>query len=302
MSTGRPLRASVWRHAVDVLRPAATPARPAVVRLGVGAFAAWNGHRRRDLVRGLHRQDPRRFEPVGVVKVLKRPLPPRVADGLFDAAQAVNALATLGVAHRVTGPLNAALQLWTLSYRNSWGMLFHNDNMLLMHQMVLGVSPSADALSVDAAVAGRGLAPAVLERRYGGVLPMVNAATCVVYLISGVAKVRSELGVKWAGGDVLRGQIAIDGLRKELFGSEMRAAGRALYRQEHLFTLMATVALAVELGAPLSLVDRRLGRAFAVAAWGMHVGIRVIMGIKFTYNTSGVSYLGYFPVGPALPR
>ena len=42
--------------------------------------------------------------------------------------------------------------------------------LLLMHQMVLGVSPSADALSVDAAVAGRGLAPAVLERRYGGVL------------------------------------------------------------------------------------------------------------------------------------
>ena len=41
---------------------------------------------------------PRRFEPVGVVKVLQRPLAPRVADGLFDDAQAVNALATLGVA------------------------------------------------------------------------------------------------------------------------------------------------------------------------------------------------------------
>lgn len=81
-----------------------------------------------------------------MVKVLQRPLAPRVADGLFDAAQAVNALATLGVA------------------------------------------------------------------------PMVNATTCVVYLISGVAKVRSQLGVTWAGGEVLRGQIAIDGLRTELFG------------------------------------------------------------------------------------
>ena len=302
MSAERPILASAWRRTVDVLRPAATPARPAVLRLGVGAFAAWNGWRRRDLVRGLHRQDHRRFEPVGVVKVLTRPLPPRVADGLFDAAQAVNAIATLGVAHRVTGPLNAALQLWTLTYRNSWGMLFHNDNMLLMHQMVLSVTPSADALSVDAAVSGSGLAPAVLQRRYGGVAPLVNAATCVVYLISGVAKVRSELGVKWAGGDVLRGQIAIDGLRKELFGSQMPAVGRELYHQDHLFTLMATAALAVELGAPLSLLDRRLGRAFAVAAWGMHTGIRVIMGIKFTYNTSGVSYLGYFPVGPQLPR
>lgn len=302
MNTDRPVLHALWRHAVDVLRPAATPARPAVLRLGTGAFAAWNGWRRRGMVRDLHRQDARRFEPVGVVKVLQRPLAPRVADGLFDAAQAVNALATLGVAHRVTGPLNTALQLWTLTYRNSWGMLYHNDNMLLMHQMVLGTAPSADALSVDALVAGRGLAPAVLERRYGGVAPMVNATTCVVYLISGVAKVRSDLGVKWAGGDVLRGQIAIDGLRKELFGGTRPAAADLLRDRDGLFTLMAAVALAVELGAPLSLLDRRAGRVFALAAWGMHVGIRVVMGIRFTYNTSGVSYLGYVPVGPQLPR
>ena len=226
----------------------------------------------------------------------------QASDRILDATQAVNVLATVGVAHRVTGPLNAALQLWTLTYRNSWGMLYHNDNMLVLHQMVLGAGPTADALSVDALVRRRGLAPAVFERRYGAVPVMLNAVTSAVYFVSGVAKVRSSTGFGWASGDVLRGQIAIDGLGKDLFGSTRPAAGTALYHRERLFTLMAAVSLAVELGAPLSLLDRRLGLAFSAAAWGMHIGIREIMGISFPYNTSGVSYLGHLPAGPQLRR
>lgn len=294
--------ARIRQWMVDTLRPAATPLRPAVLRIGVGLFAARHHRRRRALLRGVHAQDPRRFAPVGVVRVLQRPLRPAVADRILDAAQAVNVLATVGVAHRVTGPLNAALQLWTLTYRNSWGMLYHNDNMLVLHQMVLGAGPTADALSVDALVRRRGLAPAVFERRYGAVPVMLNAVTSAVYFVSGVAKVRSSTGFGWASGDVLRGQIAIDGLRKDLFGSTRPAAGTALYHRERLFTLMAAVSLAVELGAPLSLLDRRLGLAFSAAAWGMHIGIREIMGISFPYNTSGVSYLGHLPAGPQLRR
>jgi hypothetical protein len=287
---------------VDHLRPAAQPVRPAVLRLATGVFSAVHNIRRRPMFRGLHRQDETQFTPVGVVRVLKKPLPPTVADALFDAAQAVNIAATLGIGHRVTGPLNAALQLWTITYRNSWTMLLHNDNMLTMHQMVLGTTRSADALSVDALLRDRSLLPQRFDRAYGAVPAALNLATCAVYFISGVAKVRGPLGVKWAKGDVLRGQIAVDGMRKDLFGSARTEAGSALYRQKELFTLLAAVSLAVELGAPLSLVNRRLGQCFAVAAWGMHVGIRILMGIRFTYNVSGVSYLPYFPAGPQLPH
>ena len=31
------------------------------------------------------------------------------------------------------------------------------------------------------------------------------------------------------------------------------------------------------------------------------MGIRVVMGIKFTYNLTGVSYLPLLPAGPQLP-
>ncbi|WP_235604890.1 hypothetical protein [Enteractinococcus helveticum] len=179
---------------VNTLRPAAQPVRPAVLRLSAGAFTIWNNMRRRAMFRTLHAQDASSFYPVGPVKVLRRPLPPTVANVLFDAAQVTNVLATLGVAHRVTGPVNAALQLWTLSYRNSWGMIFHNDNMALLHQMVLGTTRSADALSVDALVKEKTLTPQRFDRAYGGIPTAMNIATVAVYCISGVAKVRSPQG------------------------------------------------------------------------------------------------------------
>lgn len=286
---------------VKTLRPAAQPVRPAVLRLGNGVFTVWNTLRRRAMFHKLNHQDAAQFAPVGPVRVLRRPLPPKVANTLYDVAQIANIAATLGIAHRVSGPVNAALQLWTLSYRNSWGMVFHNDNMALLHQMVLGVTRSADALSVDALVRDQTLTPQRFDRTYGGIATAMNIATCAVYVISGVAKVRSPQGWKWATGNTLRDQIAADAVRKEVFGTQAPEAARHLYHARGFFTVAGVGALVIELGAPFSLVNRRWGQIFSVAAWSMHIGIRYIMGIKFPYNTLGVSYLPYFPVGPQFP-
>jgi hypothetical protein len=291
----------ILQRIVDTARPAAQPLRPAVIRLGVGAYAIRSGLRRRNMFKKVHRQHPKRFKPVGLVRVLKEPLPPKVADALFDAAQVANLASTLGIAHRITGPLNAALQLWTLSYRNSWGMILHNDNTTVLHQIVLGTTRSADALSVDALVRDGTLTPDRFDRHYGGVPTLVNLATTAVYLISGVAKVRSPMGWKWAMGRTLREQIAADAVRKELFGSEAAKLAGPLYRAGDRFGVLAAGALLVELGAPLAMADRRLGKWFSLAAVGMHWGIYVAMNIKFRYNMSGVAYLGYFPAGPQQP-
>lgn len=182
--------------AVETLRPAAQPVRPAVLRLTTGAFTIWNNLRRRSMFHKLNRQDASQFDPVGPVRVLRRPLPPRVANALYDAAQVTNIVATLGIAHRVSGPVNAALQLWTLSYRNSWGMILHNDNMALMHQLVLGVTPSADALSVDALVRDKTLTPQRFDRAYGGIPTAMNVATL------------KNDGETWSRSDVARLKIA----------------------------------------------------------------------------------------------
>lgn len=292
-----------WRHRLtDHLLPATQAVRPAILRIGVGAFAAINNGRRRGMFRKLHRSDHAQFRPVGIVRILRRPLPVPVADALFDAAQVTNALALAGAGYRVTGPLNALLQLWTLSYRNSWSMILHNDNMLVTQQLVLGFTRSADALSVDAAFTGRGQLPQRYDRAYGLPATGMNIAATAVYFISGVAKVRSDYGWGWARGSALRDQIGADAVRKEVFGTQASGIGLAIYRYGGSFTPLAAMALAVELAAPVSLLNRRVGQLFSLSAWGMHLGIRMVMGIKFHYNLSGVSYLGFFPVGPQLGR
>ncbi|MDX2341210.1 hypothetical protein NJC10_05950 [Micrococcus sp. M4NT] len=68
--------------------------------------------------------------------------------------------------------------------------------------------------------------------------------------------------------------------------------------------LLDDLALLTRLGrADLAVDSVAVDPADIVAvAWGMHTGIREIMGISFPYNISGVSYLAHLPVGPQLPR
>lgn len=287
-------------HIMDLFRPNARAERPAVLRIGFNGFSAVHNALRRPIIRDIHRQPANRFHPVGVCRVLSKPLPPKVADALFDTAQVVNALALVGLAHKAAGPANALLQLWTMTYRNSFGMILHNDNMLVMQQMTVGFGPSADALSVDAWARDRTLLPEKYSRSYGGVNTLANIAATAVYFISGVAKVRNEYGWGWASGVALREQVAADAVRKEVFGSEVPKGAEKLYNAKGPLGVLAAGALAVELLSPLALLNRRAGQVFALSACAMHWGIRLVMGIKFTYNMSGVSYLGYFPVGPEL--
>ena len=48
-------------------------------------------------------------------------------------------------------PIAAALLLWTLSYRNSWGLPFHTENLLVLHVIALALAPAADAWALGAA-------------------------------------------------------------------------------------------------------------------------------------------------------
>lgn len=276
------------------LRAVAAPAaRLGLIRALVGGYTFYYLARRRKMLRQVVRTDPELFAPVGPVRALSRPVPAPVADTLNDATLVSTALFTLGVGHRLIGPLHSALLGWTLSYRNSWSMIFHSDNSLVLHTLVLGVSRSADAVSADALSTGRRPDP---HPRYGWPLTLMNALSTSVYLLSGIAKVRGPSGASWVRGDSMRRQVAIDIVRKEVYGSEAPATAYALYRHRALFTLFAAGSLVVELFAPVGLLHRKLGRLWAVSAFGMHWGIRVIMGIRFRYQLSGVSFASWFEV------
>jgi hypothetical protein len=275
-------------------RVAATPpVRLGLVRALVGVYTLAHLLPQRSALREVARTDPELFEPVGPVRAVRRPLPPRVADVLNDATLVSTALFTLGVRHRLVGPLHSALLTWTLSYRNSWSMIYHIDNALVAHTVLLGASPAADAVSLPALRRGGSPAP---HPRYGWPLQLMNAASAVTYLLAGVAKVAGPSGWAWVGGDAMRRQVAVDGVRKELFGLRVSPAAHALYRHRRLFTGMAVGSLLLELAAPLGLLNRRLGRLWVLGTYGMHWGVRVIMGIPFPYQLSGVSFASWFDV------
>ncbi len=282
-----------------------TPApavRLAGSRLTHGGFTLWYLVKRRGMLRRIHRSEPGHFAPVGPCRVLRKPLPPAVADGILDVTLVATAAAAAGLCYRVTGPLSGSLLTWTLSYRNSWTMIFHSDNLIVLHAAALAAGPSADALSVDAWARGHLSGPSLADARYGWPLQLASATTVTTYALAGVAKIAGPMGWKWTSGESLRRQVAVDGVRKEAFGSAASPLAYKLYGNIALFRLLAVGSMAIELLGPIALVDRRVARLWAMGAWQLHWGILAIMKIKFRYQLSGAAYASFLDFERLLSR
>jgi hypothetical protein len=280
--------------------------RLAWLRILVGGFVLVDLATRYRILSRVGETSPSLFDPVGLAAVLAAPITPAAYRGLLLLTLAANVAFVLGWRHRYTGPLFAALLLASLSYRNSWSMIYHSENLLVLHVLILGLAPAADALSVDAllrSTAAVAREPSLVVRRardpagdwaYGYAIRLLCAVTVATYLVAAVAKLAGPLGWGWASGEALRGQIAVDALRKELLGDGATALAFALYDQLWLLTLVAIGSLALELAAPLALLSPRLGQLWAGGAFLMHWGILLIMGITFEYHLSGVAFASFF--------
>lgn len=275
---------------------AAPAARLAVLRVATGIFALWYLLSRLDMFASISRDTPvELFDPVGLARWLSAPLTEGAHEVALLAMTALAVLYTLGVGFRVTGPLFAIVLAFVLSYRNSWSMVYHSNNALVLQVLVIALAPSARVLSVDALFSGR-FWSRESGSRFGWPVRLIIAVTTSTYLLAGIAKIAGPLGWSWALGANLRGQVAVDALRKDMFGSSASPLAYDLYGEVWVFTLLGLSSLIIELGAPLALLHRRLAWVWAVSAFGMHWGIYAIMGIEFRYCLSGVIFLCCFPV------
>jgi hypothetical protein len=287
-------------------------ARLAVLRIAVGLAAFIYLGPRFEYFSEIADSSREVFEPAGLAALLTAPVPVPVFQGIMGAMLLANVAFILGWRFQWTGPLFAALLLWVLCYRNSWSMIYHTDNLLLWHVLILGLTRSADALSLDALATGSLFGPAATPAEgdaaalssdtprqagwsweYGYPVMLLCAVTAMTYFLSGVAKVAGEAGWGWALGDALRNQIAFDGLRKELIDRGATPLASALFNNVVLATAVGLGTLVIELGAPLALLDRRLRWLWAIATFGMHWGILAIMGITFWYHLLGVAFLPF---------
>lgn len=235
-----------------------------------------------------------RFRPIGILAWLDEPLSTGLVASLSVAAFAAAVAFTVGWRFRVTAPLFAVLLVVLTTHGNSWGQIFHTENLLVLHVIVLAVSPADRVLAVrprsEAAVDG-----------YAWPLQLMSLITVVTYVLAGWAKLRVS-GLDWVTGDVLRNLVAHDNLRKILLGDPHSPLGGWLVGYGWVFPPMAVVSTIVEIGAPIALLSRRLRNLWVGAAWLFHVGVLALMAILFPYQLLGVAYVSFFPMEQVVDR
>jgi hypothetical protein len=276
------------RRLVDQVAP---PTRLAALRIWSGAFAVGYLLVRLPYWLDVIDLDRSRWDPVGILGPFGDPPARAAARLLLLATFVAGAAFVAGWRYRWSGPAFAVLLLGTLTFRNSWGHLFHTDQLLALHVLLLGLAPAAERWSLDARRAQRAGAtlPDEPEVRYGWPLRLAGIVTVLTYLVTGIAKLRYA-GSDWLGGDTLLHQVAFDNARKIVLGDPQAPLAGAFVAHPVLFRPMGLLTLVVELGAPVALLGRRWAAWWAAAAWTFHVGILALMAIGFPYPLTLVAF------------
>jgi hypothetical protein len=161
----------------------------------------------------------RRLDPVGPLAFLDAPVADAVLVVAVIATPVASGLLALGRHERWTAPVAAIGFLFVTTYRNSWGQLFHTENLVALHLVVLALAAFAPRADDEDG------------RRWA--VDAMAVMTVGTYFLAGVAKWRIS-GTAWLDGDVLRHQIAFDNARKEILGDTSSPFAGWLLRQGRL--------------------------------------------------------------------
>ncbi len=272
------------------------PERLAVLRIATGCFSLWYLLSRFDMLQRMAK-NTETFEPIGILSWINQPLSENVFWWISIGVIILNVLYIIGWKFKFTGPAFALVVLLYFTYRNSWSMIYHNRNALVLHIIIIGLVASADAWSWDSWRKKRkGIKSPEAHWQYGWPIQLICAATVGTYLLSGIAKLAGDLAWDWANGSGMRSQVAIDAIRKELLGAEAAPLFEVLYEHTWLFLGMGILTFVLELGAPLALARKRWAMIWAGLTWMMHWGIFFIMGISFRYQMTGLIFISFFDV------
>lgn len=255
----------------------AEPSRFVVLRALVGVYVAiWTTVRAPHLL-STSDLDAERFDPVGPLAWADTPLPDVVILLAVVLTVPAAVLMAMGRNVRLSSTVGAIGFLLATTYRNSWGVVFHTENLVALHLGVLA-----------AATWTRG-------RRAEWAVDAMAVATVATYFLAGVAKLRIG-GMDWLSGDVLRHQIAFDNVRKDLVGDVSSPLAGWSLRQGWLLGPSAVLTMVVELGAPFALLSRRVAIVWAGAAVAFHVAILALMAIVFPYHLLAIGLAPLLPV------
>lgn len=273
-----------------------------MLRILVGAFAVVYLVSRAPIYLSLADADPARFEPLGVLWWLARPLNDGALNALYGVAVVSGVAFIAGTLFRLSGPVFALALLALSTYRSSWGQILWLENVMVLHVLVVGWSRSADALRWPRRrVTGVGAGGRLAAREaYGVPVRLAAVITVVTYLLAAQAKVRYG-GWDWFATDSLRNHVAGTFVRAELLDAPASPIGRWLVQFGWLFPPMAIGSWLLELAAPVALFGGRRRDVWVVLTWGMHLAIALTMYVTFPYPLFLVAFAPFYDL-EAVPR
>jgi len=237
------------------------------------------------------------FEPIGALAWIDGPLPDTVVRGALFLTIALSAIVLIGVGHRVTGPLLGISVLLLLTYRSSWGQILWFEILIALHVLIVGFSPSANALSLRS----RKRAGREASISYGWPLRLAAIVTITTYVVAGIAKLRYG-GIDWLTDESMRNHIAFSAVRLEVLGANPSPVAAPILNVPLLGGLISWFVVALELFAPVAFLGPRLRWAWIGATWLMHVVIAVTMFVVFPVPLFGVAFAPLLRLESVLAR
>ncbi len=219
-------------------------------------------------------QAPTRWEPVVYLRWLDAPLPVVVLWGLWVVALFGSLVWVRPVESVRWLPVVGGLAILVLfGHRSSGGQILWFDILPALH--------------VGALLAAGGRFDAV---RSGWALRLASLMTVITYVLAGIAKLRLG-GLDWVSDGALERNISFSATRFEVLGGTPSPFATLFADLGFLSVPLGISVIAIELGAPLALVNRRIARVWALAAWVMHVGIAATMFVIFHWPLLGAAFL-----------
>jgi hypothetical protein len=187
------------------------------------------------------------------------------------------AASAIGFHTRASMVVSFVLGTYLLGLPHNFGHTFHFDATLVIAMAILACSRAGDAWSLDAGLAGK--KDLLVSGEYTWPIRAVWVAMALVFFAAGLAKLRHG-GLEWMTSDNLG--IVLNRAAYHVSDADP-IGGVGLFISQHgwLSRAIAAMTVLVELGFVAALFSRYARLFFVPAAFGMLIGIRVLMGPTF---------------------
>jgi predicted DCC family thiol-disulfide oxidoreductase YuxK len=185
-------------------------------------------------------------------------------------------LAAVGLFTRPATIVACLLGVYLFGLPHNFGHTYHFDALLVFVLLILACSRAGDGFSLDARRRGH---PAEPGPEYTWPVRLVWVAMALVFFAAGLAKLRHG-GVPWFASDNLA--IVLTKAHYHVSDADpIGPWGLWIASSPIASSTLAFVSLVTETLFPLALVSRRARAVLVPAAFGMLVGIRILMGPTF---------------------